>query len=81
MSIDDPGIPSAPSGGAGVPPAPSSQTNGRPALVDKPRRQARPAADPFDLESALARLAFLLAGDGDTPRANVPRGYYLDILV
>ncbi|MDD9906995.1 MAG: hypothetical protein OXT06_25755, partial [Rhodospirillaceae bacterium] len=59
-------------------PAPRAEA---PARAEKPRRRIRAALDPFDLESALARLAQLLASDGDTPQRNVPRGYYLDILV
>ena len=82
MAIDDPGIPSNPPGGVGVPvsqPPPSRED--APALVEKPRRQARAPFDPFDLDAALTRLAELLAFDADSPRRNVPRGFYLDILV
>lgn len=81
MSIDDPRIPSTPSSGVGVPPSRPSPEDQPLALVDKPKRQPKPFFDPFDLEAALARLAQLLASDAETPRSNVPRGYYLDIMV
>ncbi len=81
MSIDDSSIPSTAPGGVGVPASRPSPREEVPALVEKPRRRIRAALDPFDLEFALARLAQLLASDGDTPQRNVPRGYYLDILV
>lgn len=51
------------------------------ALVEKPKRQVRATFDPYDLNAALARLAQMLEFDGDTPQSNVPRGFYLDILV
>jgi hypothetical protein len=81
MSIDDPGIPSTLSGGVGVPPSRPSPLDRPLALVEKPKRQPKPFFDPFNLEAAFARLAQLLASDAETPRANVPRGFYLDILV
>ena len=81
MSIDDPGIPSTAPGGVGIPASRPSPHEETPALVDKLKRRIRAPFDPFDLESALARLAQLLASDDDTPRRDVPRGYYLDILV
>jgi len=81
MSIDDSGIPSTAPGGVGVPASRPSPREEVSALVEKPRRRIRAALDPFDLESALARLAQLLASDGDTPQRNVPRGYYIYILV
>ncbi|NKB55193.1 MAG: hypothetical protein GKS00_02555 [Alphaproteobacteria bacterium] len=80
MAIDEPGLPSTPPGGVGVPA--SRPSPDRPlALVEKPKRLPRPALDPFDLEGAIARLAQLLALDAETPRFNVPRGFYLNILV
>ena len=36
MSIDDPGIPSSPPGGVGIPPSQPSQPERTPALIDKP---------------------------------------------
>lgn len=81
MAIDEPGLPSTPPGGVGVPPSRPSPADRAPALVEKPKRLPRPSLDPFDLDAALARLAQLLASDAETPRFNVPRGFYLDILV
>ncbi len=81
MSIDDPTIPSPSQGGGGVPSSRPSPSEAPLALVNKVRRQGRPTLDPFDLTSALARLEQLLALDGEIPRLNVPRGFYLDILV
>ncbi len=81
MSIDDPGIPAPTPSGVGVPLSQPPPREDTPALVEKPRRQVREAFDPFDLEAALARLAQLLAFDGKSPPTNVPRGFYLNILV
>jgi hypothetical protein len=81
MSIDDPSVPSPSSGGVGVPPSRPSLSDGKLALVEKAKRQGRPTLDPFNLTEALARLDQLLALDADVPRLNVPRGFYLDILV
>lgn len=81
MSFEDTGIPPAGSGGVGPASPRPSRTEQAPALVDKPRRQSRPAFDPFDLEAAFARLAELLSFDSDKPRQDVPRGFYLNILV
>ena len=75
MPLDDSSIPSTAPGGVGVPASRPSPREEVPALVEKPRRRIRAALDPFDLEFALARLAQLLASDGDTPQRNVPRGY------
>ena len=81
MAIDEPGIsPNAP-GGVGVPTSQPSPRDDTLALVEKPRRQPRGLRDPYDLAGALARLAQMLTLDGDTPQSNVPRGFYLDILV
>jgi len=81
MAIDDPGIPSTAPGGVGVPVSRPPPREDAPALIEKPKRQVRNAFDPFDLKAALARLAELLSLDADVPRRNVPRGFYLDILV
>lgn len=81
MAIDDPGIPSTAPGGVGVPVSQPPPREDAPALVEKPKRQVRAPFDPFDLNAALARLAELLSLDGNSPRRNVPRGFYLNILV
>ena len=81
MAINEPGIPSTAPGGVGVPTSPPTPREDALALVEKPKRQIRAALDPYDLNAALARLAQMLDLDGETPQANVPRGFYLDILV
>lgn len=81
MSFEDTGIPPAGTGGMGAAVARPSGPEPAPALVEKPRRRSRPAFDPFDLEAAFARLADLLSFDSDKPRQDVPRGFYLNILV
>lgn len=81
MAINEPGIPSTAPGGVGVPTSLPTPREDALALVEKPRRQPRAVLDPYDLNAALARLAQMLDLDGETPQLNVPRGFYLDILV
>ncbi len=61
-------------------PGAADQAPGAPAERGAESRAGR--RDPFDLETAFARLKTLLAFDGvNGPRSNVPRrGFYLNIL-
>jgi len=81
MPADNSHIPPSRTTGVGVPPSRQPARDAGQALVDVPRRPPRQRTDPRDLRAAIIRLAQLLMFDVDGPRGNVPRGFYLDILV
>jgi|GEM_PF-6256146 hypothetical protein len=90
---DLPGMPTGPSrpeqrAGGAITPRPASapsRAEQERALLERntpQRRESGAPRNPFDLETAFARLKTLLAFDGPNgPRNNVPRrGFYLNIL-
>ncbi len=79
MAIDEPRLP--PVRPDSIPPSRTRPSDSAPALIEKPRRRLRELFDPFDIKTALARLAQLLDADINGPRLGAPRGFYLDILV
>jgi hypothetical protein len=81
MPADNSHIPPSRTIGVGVPASRHPAREAGQARVEIPRRRPRRRTDPYDLGAAITRLAQLLAFDVKGPRIDVPRGFYLDILV
>ena len=81
MPSEGPRIPPAGTAIGGIGQARPREQSIRPIIAPSRSGRRRFSVDSNDIEAAIDRLAQLLAADTDGPRANVPPGYYLNILV
>ncbi len=81
MPSEGPSVPPSGAGPGGI--APAQPREGRDRIVSLPPtiRRRLPNGDPYDIDAAIERLTQLLAADENTPRVDVPPGFYINILV